>query len=390
VDRYAWLLSPDGLALLERVIALTEQGIPDLRIAEQLRASSPADRVALAMTQRDLREKARAKFGQADQLYFTREGLEQATSDRIATHRASRFHSRRDVIDLCSGIGGDLMALSLLPGVEDLAAVDLDPVHLMLAAANVAAIAPRQTIRTIQSDVRDVDLSSFDGVFIDPARRSAAGRLGGILSEPPLEWAISLAEGGRAVGIKTAPGIPHHLVPAGWELELIAIGPDLKEAVLWSPAFAESRRTATVIGSETTHQLREIPGAPVSLTIPNPGQWLIDPNPAVTRAGLVEDLARQLGAMKIDEEIAFLVGNGPIETPLARALPIIEALPWHEKHLKSRLRELDAGAVDIRRRGLAGDVDKITKRLRGKGSRRLAIAMTRVAGEPWAIVCDIA
>jgi hypothetical protein len=49
---------------------------------------------------------------------------------------------------------------------------------------------------------------------------------------------------------------------------------------------------------------------------------------------------------------------------------------------------MDAGPVDIRRRGLAGDVDLITKRLRGKGSTPYTIAMTRVMDRPWALVCE--
>ncbi|HWV24391.1 MAG TPA: hypothetical protein VNZ58_09375, partial [Thermomicrobiales bacterium] len=138
------------------------------------------------------------------------------------------------------------------------------------------------------------------------------------------------------------------------------------------------------------HQLRPVFDKPDSRTIPRAGNWLLDPNPAITRAGLVEDLACILGTRMIDDEIAFLVSERHIETPFARVLPIVDALPWHEKRLKQRLRELDAGAIDIRRRGLAGDVNAITKRLRGKGSRRLVVAMTRVAGEPWAIICDIA
>ncbi len=73
---------------------------------------------------------------------------------------------------------------------------------------------------------------------------------------------------------------------------------------------------------------------------------------------VVEDLARTLEASKIDDEIAFLLSRDDVSTPFARALPVIEAMPWHEKRLKKRLRELDAGAVDIRRRGLAGDVDQ--------------------------------
>lgn len=388
LERHAWLISDAGASLLRRIDELGTGGTPDLRLAELLRQEHPADRVALAMTQRDLRLKARNKFAHADRLFFTREGLEQATSDRIADHRAQRFSSALCVADLCSGIGGDLMALSGVGSIGRIIAVDLDPVHLLLARANVARLFPARDIHLVESDVRDVDLAGVDGVFIDPARRSTRGRLGGFASEPPLEWAIALADRVPAVGIKTAPGIPHELVPDGWEMETIALGPDLKEAVLWSPSLAREPRSATVIDNDVVHHLLPHPGDAVALVTPATGAWLLDPNPAVTRAGLVEDLARGLGAAKIDEEIGFLVCDHDISTSFARTLRIVSALPWHEKRVRAELRALDAGPIDIRRRGLAGDVDAITKRLRGKGSRHFTVAMTRVDGSPWAIICQ--
>jgi hypothetical protein len=389
IHHYEWLLSANGEALMAEVRRRLDAGEPLLRVSEVVRREHDPALAALAITQVELRAQARAKFADADRLVFTREGLEQATSDRIAAHRASRYEPFGRIIDLCSGIGGDLMALAALPGTRSLVAVDLDPVHLLLAEHNVRTTSPNAELALIRDDVRNAPIGTDDAVFIDPARRDTRGRMGGIASEPPLEWAIGLAERAAGVGIKTAPGIPHERVPGDWEMETIALGNDLKEAVLWSPALASSHRSATVIDDHGTHLLRSVAGDPVSIIEPLAGAWLFDPNPAVTRAGLVEDLARSLGASKIDDEIGFLVADQPEASPFARALPIIDAMPWHEKRLKKRLQELGAGPIDVRRRGLAGDVAAITKRLRGKGDRRLVVAMTRYRDEPWAIICDI-
>ncbi len=359
-----------------------------LKVSESLRAEHTPEVVALALTQVELRHAARAKFADADRLLFTREGLEQSTSDRIAAHRAERFASTGRIVDLCCGIGGDLMALAALPGDREIVAVDLDPVHLFLAGHNAAVVARDRSVTPLLADVRDVGIEPGDAVFIDPARRDSRGRMGGYASEPPLEWSIALADRASGVGIKAAPGIPHDLVPDGWELETIALGSDLKEAVLWSPSLSVTSRSATVIDGDRVHRLLPRPGDPVPVREPAPGQWLLDPNPAVTRAGLVEDLARSLGAVKIDDEIGFLVTDGPVETPFARSLRIIGSMPWHEKQLKRFLRDIDAGPVDIRRRGLAGDVAAITKRLRGPGSTPVTLAMTRMMGRPWAVICE--
>ena len=118
-----------------------------------------------------------------------------------------------------------------------------------------------------------------------------------------------------------------------------------------------------------------------------PGEFLCDPNPAVTRAGLVEELARELGAWKIDERIAFLSSDTPLRSPFGRGLRVIDSGPWNQKQLPARLRELDIGAVDIRRRGLAGDVDQLLRRLKLSGSRPATVVMTRAGNRPWRLIC---
>jgi len=222
-----------------------------------------------------------------------------------------------------------------------------------------------------------------DGVFIDPARRAGQRRLRAGDSEPPLDWCVALAGAVERTGIKAAPGLPHDAVPPGWELEFIAVGRDLKEAVAWSPALATAAVRATVLPGG--HTLTPAAGGPVPVRAP--GGFLLDPSPAVTRAGVVEDLARLAGAWKIDEQIAFLSADTAVHTPFARTLQVIDSAPWHQRSLPARLRALDVGAVDIRRRGLAGDVAELHRQLRLSGSRRVTLVMTRVQDRPWGLVC---
>jgi hypothetical protein len=174
-------------------------------------------------------------------------------------------------------------------------------------------------------------------------------------------------------------------VPTGWEVEFVADGRDLKEAVLWSPALSGpgigSRATVLPAGD----QLLPAPGDPVPCRLP--GEYLLDPNPAVTRAGLVEELARELGAWKIDPRIAFLSAETPPRTPFGRTLRVLDSGPWREKDLIARLRRHDVGALDIRRRGLAGDVDVLRRKLRTTGSTPATLVMTRVDDQPWALIC---
>jgi hypothetical protein len=118
-----------------------------------------------------------------------------------------------------------------------------------------------------------------------------------------------------------------------------------------------------------------------------PGRFLLDPNPAVTRAGAVADLARLVGAWQIDEKIAFLATDTAVHTPFARTLRVIDSAPWDQRRLPARLRALGVGSVDIRRRGLAGDTAALHQRLKLSGTLRATLVMTRVRDRPWGLVC---
>jgi predicted O-methyltransferase YrrM len=415
------LMSPSGREALARAAALLGGrgggGRPGtLAVADALRREFPADLAAAAMAQWELRAAAAAKFSRADEMLFTRGGYEQSSGEAIARHRAARLSGARRVADLCCGIGGDLVALAADPDADrcrEILAVDRDPVHARLALHNAALYraamdgvasdtAAKDNVRACVADVRDVPLRAFDAVFIDPARRAdarggagrgGARRGGGAtparfragVSEPPLDWCYALTGQVPTVCVKAAPGLPAELIPPDWEAEFIADGRDLKEAVLWSPALATGTRRATVLPGG--HTLTAVPGDPVPVA--EPGEYLLDPNPAVTRAGLVEDLGRTLGAWKIDDQIAFLCADEEKTTPFARTLRVLHSAPWNEKRFAARLRELGVGAADIRRRGLAGDVDQIRRRLKLAGPRRGLIVLTRVRDRPWGLICEV-
>ena len=374
------LLSGPGAELLA---SLRHQALTPgtaLALGTRLRETYPAGLVAAALAQHELRLAAQAKFGRALDMFFTRAGLEQASAEVVAQHRQSRLAGAGVLADLCCGIGGDLVALA---GKHQVLAVDRDPLHLRMAMLNAAAYGVADSVRAVQADVREVDLAGVDAVFIDPARRTDQRRLGPGASDPSLAWCLGLAGRVPGMGIKAAPGLARDAVPGGWELEFVAVGRDLKEAVAWSPSLAGPATRATILPGG--HTLIPHPGPPVPVAPPGP--FLLDPSPAVTRAGLVEELARDLGAWKIDQQIAFLAADTAVLTPFGRTLRVIDSGPWNQKQLPARLRALDIGALDIRRRGLAGDVARLHRQLKLSGSRRATLVMTRAQDQPWALVC---
>lgn len=384
----AWidaLLSPAGQAILAELAPSDITAANEIRTIDRLRTRYAPELVRQAIAQTELRRRARSKFSHAGEMLFTTAGLEQASSERMARHHADRYSSFAGVTDLCCGLGGDLIGLG---GSHHATGVDRDPIHARLARhnAHVNGVGPR--VAVVCADVVDVQFSTRDAVFIDPARRVDERRLRGGESEPSLGWCFALAERVAAMGIKGAPGIATDLVPADWELEFVSERRELKESALWSPSLRSAARRATLLPEGHTIVGREDAAVPVRA----PGSYLLDVDPAVTRAGLVDELGETMGeCWKIDPRIGFLSADAPMQTPFGRPLRIEASLGWNLKRLNEALRALDIGRADIRKRGSPVDVDELHRKLKLRGSRSATVVLTRVADQPWAFVCtDVA
>ena len=106
---FAALRTPEGAALLDEL--RDHDPARELATATRLRRTHPAALVSAALGQARLRQRAVAKFGAKDayRMFFTPNGVEQATRTSVAVHRAGRFAELgvRNVADLCCGIGGE-------------------------------------------------------------------------------------------------------------------------------------------------------------------------------------------------------------------------------------------------------------------------------------------
>ena len=382
----AWMRDTERGRHLMSAVGESHARGDELRDGVLLRAGHDPAQVAFAYGQAELRERAVAKFGgDAARMWFTRDGLEQASSAAAANHRAARLvgpdHPRQPrVLDLCCGIGGDLIALAR--GGAQVTGVDRDPVHLAMALASAHDLG--LVAGGLLYDVRDVALDA-DAVLIDPARRQAGRRVASGDGEPPLRWCFDVPV--ARVAVKAAPGLDRSRLPPDWQVEFVADGRDLKEAVLWSPGLRDGgpAALATVLAPTGASSMADDGAGPAAVT--GVGRWLLDPSPAVGRAGAVDALARACGATKIDPRIAFLTAREPMVTEFGRLLRVEADLPFDVRRLRGLLSGMDVGAADLRRRGLAGDVDLIRKQLRLKGSRRITLVLTRVRDAPWAVVC---
>ncbi|HVK27325.1 MAG TPA: class I SAM-dependent methyltransferase [Nocardioides sp.] len=385
LETFQWLLTDDGQALLAEATSLVAGGASPLAAGSALRRTTSGERAAAALSQVELRDRAVAKFGEsAARMYFTPDALEQATRQRVAAHRAGRAAAfgARTLVDLGCGIGGDLVATARAGIV--CAGVDLDPVRVAIAEANLAALGLPGAVQV--ADATTVDPTGFDLAFADPARRSGAGRSFRVEDwTPPWTWVEGLLR--RDSCVKVAPGIPHDLVPDGVEAEWVSDDGEVKEAALWSGRTATVARRATVIGEGGLATLtdEDDPGA-AAVGTRAVGAYLYEPDGAVIRAGLVTAVAAGIHGGLVDPRIAYLTGDEPFRSPFARGYRVLEQLPYREKQLKAALRERGVGRLTIKKRGVDVVPEQLRKRLDLAGDAEATIVLTRVAGEGTALL----
>jgi hypothetical protein len=383
VESFRWLLTPAGQAALTTAAGLQDEGVDPIRAGERLRRTVAPEHAAAAMAQAGLRVAARSKLGaDAGRMYFTRDGLEQSTRQEVARHRAARLALARpgSVVDLGCGIGGDLVELARA-GLTA-AGVDLDPVRVAVARANLDALGLPGAVMV--ADATTLDLSPFGAVFADPARRTARGRVFDVDAYTP-PWSFVESVLTRTACVKVAPGIPHDRVPDGVEAEWVSFRGDVKEAVLWSPALATTRRRATLVhpaGLATLTSEDDPGGRPVARV----GRFLLEPDGAVIRAGLVTAVAARVEGWLLDEQIAYVSCDTVPSTPYARAFEVLEEVPYQEKQLKAALRARGIGRLTIKKRGVDVVPEQLRKRLGLRGDGEATVVLTRAAGRGTALL----
>ena len=308
---------------------------------------------------------------------LTDDALQQATPTVVARHRAVRL-SGRDVHDVTCSVGAELSALVGAAG--RVLGSDIDPVRTAMASRNV----PGATV--IRADAL-VPCSRDTVVLADPARRSGGKRRHDPAALiPPLPDLLDVYAG-RDIAVKCAPGLDYDKLGWDGEVEIVSLSGGVREACLWSPGLAGEGvgRRATVLAADGTGW--EITDAE-SDDIPeqDPGEWIVDPDGAVVRAGLVRHYAARHGLWQLDPRIAYLTGNSVPDG--VRGFRILVQLKYSEKALKQELARLDCGVAEILVRGLDVDPAVLRPRLKLKGDRSLSVVLTRIGRTPVAFVCE--
>ena len=342
------------------------------------------DRAAVVVETVMLRRKAAAEFADASNWLFTDEALQQATAGPVAEHRARRL-AGATVHDATCSIGTEIAALR--HSAEFVVGSDIDPVRLAMAGHNLAA--DGEPVPLCRADaLRPVTADAV--VVVDPARRSASRRRFDPRAYlPPLDKLLEVL-GGRDYVVKCAPGVDFAVLrQLGFdgEVEVTSLAGSVREACLWSSGLTQAgvSRRATLLDSA-----EEITDAqPDDCAVAPAGRWIVDPDGAVVRAGLVRHYAVRHGLWQLDPDIAYLSGDTLPDG--VRGFEVLEQLAFNERQLRRALSVRDAGAVEILVRGVDVDPDALRSRLRLRGSDHLSVVVTRLgsgaASRATAFIC---
>ncbi len=385
------LLSPEGLRLLDSLPPYRSEKDVLAMVTDLRKQGHSPGLVAAVLTQAKLRKKAVGKFGEfASRMLFTEAGLEQATRLSVAARHAGRFRAAglTRVADLGCGIGGDALALAALE--LEVLAVDADEVTAAIAAFNLAPF-PSATVEHRRAE--DVSLREIDGVFLDPARRTAGHTDTDRLTDPDdytpsLGFAYELATG-RSVGLKLGPGFDRDLIPSTAEAQWVSADGQVVELGLWFGALARTgiRRAALVLRGDEANELTAEADSEDAET-GELGEYLYEPDGAVIRARLIGDLARRIDGRMLGDGIAYITADEPVPTPFAAGFRILETLPFAEKDLKKALRSRGIGTLEIKKRGVDVDPAALRTRLKLSGDRPATLILTRVAGRHTALLAE--
>ena len=389
LDDLAFLLSPKGQRWLHDVgqTAVTPQ--THLQIATWLRQKLPASQAQAVLETLVLRQHARTKFSRAEQMYFIRSALEQASSEIVAQYRARRFMQSgcQQIADLGCGIGGDALALA---AQAEVTGVEWEPVRLAMAQENVRVYGHSKRFHPLQADLHNLTpLRQMDALFFDPARRDEQGRRFFSLAQyrPPLSLIDQWRKAVPDTAVKISPGVNYAELPEDAEVEFISLNGEMKEGVLWYGRFHSGvQRRATLLPGDHTLTTANLPADPIASTPPQ--AYLYEPDGAVIRAHLVQALAAQLPATKIDESIAYLTADTAVLTPFARCFKVEAYFPFQLKKLRHYLRQQRVGNVTIKKRGSPLEPDKLLRQLRLSGHKDVHryLFLTHILGEPSVIV----
>ena len=350
-------------------------------LQDRLRQRFPAEMCRAALSLVALRQKAAAKFSQAGQMFFDRDGLEMASGEEPAAYRAERLGAVGLVIDLCCGIGGDLLALGQRNRVWG---IDCNRTRLMMARLNAEGLGSGQAAFAVAD--ADCLVPRADAVFLDPARRQGQRRSRwGSDYSPSLSLVHQLRGRVANLVVKVSPAVREDDLEGAEEDNFVSTRGQCREAVLYFGSRARGGRSAVVLPGP--HILEAAASQP-KIEVAPVGAYLYDPDPAVVRAHVVEELALQLDAWKLSSFSAYLSSERELLSPFARTYAVLECLQYNRKRLQQHFAAQGMYALEIKKRSISLDAADELRLKAASGEVPVSLVLERIEHGVHVLICQ--
>jgi hypothetical protein len=167
------------------------------------------------------------------------------------------------------------------------------------------------------------------------------------------------------------------------EFEFLSEAGECKEALLKLGAFRSGAGTGAFL-IDRNLRINAAPGrAPLREKI---GAYLYEPDPAIIRAGLTNVVASETDGWLISSDIAYVLSDRLVHSPLAASYRIHTNLPFRIKHLESELNSRDVGRVIVKKRGAPQEPEEVRKQLKLKGSLEAVVILARLGKQIIAMI----
>jgi hypothetical protein len=380
------LLTAEALRLLDEVGEIDSKADVLAIITKLRKAGHPALLVTEVITQARLRTRAKAKFGDfASSMLFTEAGLEQATRLQVAAVHAERLKlgGYKKIADLGCGIGADSLAFASL-GLE-VTAVEQDSQTAALASFNLAPF-PNAEVQV--SDAEQFDLTSFDAVWLDPARRDLERKGAKHITltpadfSPNLDWSFGI---GKPKGIKLGPAFPLELIPSDVEAQWVSHQGDLVELVLWFDGLRDKPGRTALMLKDGQRYIFEGLGLERSV-VDSLKQYIYEPDSSLIRSQLLGEFASQQGMTGVSEGIAYLSSESLVSSPWLKTYEVLETLPLDELTIRKALAQRGIGKLEIKKRGVDITPEELRPKLKLKGEGAATLILTKVGDARRALI----
>jgi hypothetical protein len=390
ISEFRWLMSDAATAWLTAAFDEFSNNANPLKIAKQLRNSISPTRTALVMEQAQLRIRAKKKFPLAENMFFTKRGLEQSSGHEFAKYKSTYFQSLDSVADICCGVGGDLLELATRPCSENnptsTLGVDVDAVTALFAQKNLdvhLADSPATfNSATVQeTDFQSLDIAQFSGLHLDPDRRKGRRTTDGRHFSPALNEVFANVSDNQLVAVKVAPATPRpDYLPTNVHREWLGDSRECKQQMLWlNSTHRPGGRSATMIGKQgdSNSICCQDQSKFDRMVAEKLHQYLYEPRSVVLAAGLEDHLAAQHGLARIAYDIPYYTSKELIAVPLLSRFQVVDLLKLDLKLIHSFLVAHNVGQIELKQRG----IDKVTydrvRKLKIKGERKATVILTR-------------